>query len=308
MKLAARTAAVLAAGAALFTASPDARAGEVEISMRGEVTLNLTGFPPSKGSEAIVRFRVRTPGVVVGPGDIEEYEIVPESWSVRMVGVGESSVDGPDRLLVENGPTADSLVIPISTNVGTYVRARFDVDPSTFGSTDLEQQAGVHPSIPFASFGGILGNGVLIDYSFHTLVISEPSAGVHFCEPAPPNLSGYPTYLSGSFTGPASGLHLDATNGPPDQFGFVVVGPAAVDPGVPLGRGELCIASVGPVGLGRYSAGALSSLGQFNFNGQFVNQSGTSTTGFGFDVPPFLPYVGAPPELEVPRLPGQHGR
>jgi len=292
---------LFAARACLFVASlalsSVALAGEVEISLRGEVELNLTSGVPSKGSAVEVRLRVETPGFST-PGGVARYQVVPASLSVHLEGVGATQLVGPTLVEVHDAPTSDRVVLPSAQVVGAAeATADLRLDPATWGTPDLTLLEGTYTSAIASSVGNLVDPSTFIEFSFHTLEISAPSAGTTICEPAEPNSTGYPTHLTGAFTAPGGGLHVDADDGPPGQVAIVVVGPAAMDPGAPLGDGRLCIAPAGGVGLGRYSVGPLSSLGQFDAAGRLVNQSGTSSTGFGFDVPTELPYAGLPPIL-----------
>ena len=105
-----------------------------------------------------------------------------------------------------------------------------------------------------------------------------------FCDPGQPNSTGSAAVLAGTFTG--SALHLEATSGPNNQFGYVVVS-GSTSAGIPISQGLLCLGS--PIGRYNAAAGATkNSLGRFE-GGVFVNLSGTSTSGTGFDVPADLP-------------------
>ncbi|MEZ5974569.1 MAG: hypothetical protein R3E96_06925, partial [Planctomycetota bacterium] len=133
-----------------------------------------------------------------------------------------------------------------------------------------------------------------------TLVIefSPPGGTIQtFCDPAAANSTGVPTVLAGAFgSGVGSDLHLEATSGPPTQFGYFLVGSAAQDPGVAVGGGFLCLSQAAPNVLGRYNLTGtpLGSIGSFDAAGVLQNLTGTSTTGTGFDVPSNLPLPGSP--------------
>ena len=118
-----------------------------------------------------------------------------------------------------------------------------------------------------------------------------------FCDPANPNSTGLPTVLTGSFgSGVGSDLHLEASSGPPSQFGYFLVGTGVADPGIPVGSGELCLAVAAPNEFGRYnvSGGALNSIGLFDASGVLQNVVGTSTVNSGYDVPSTVPITGSP--------------
>ncbi|MCB9908356.1 MAG: hypothetical protein H6830_11610 [Planctomycetes bacterium] len=123
------------------------------------------------------------------------------------------------------------------------------------------------------------------------------SAGTPFCDPMDPNSTGVPTVMTASFgSGTGSGLHLEALDGPPGQFGYFLVGNAASDPGIVVSQGRLCLAIDGGNALGRYNLGLGegNSLGIFDAAGVLQNLLGTSATGSGFDVPASLPLAGSP--------------
>ncbi|MEZ6005961.1 MAG: hypothetical protein R3F33_17490 [Planctomycetota bacterium] len=115
-----------------------------------------------------------------------------------------------------------------------------------------------------------------------------------WCDPMDANSTGFPTVLAGSWTAPGgSNLHLRASSGPPDQFGYFLVGNEHSLQGVPISQGRLCLGTGAGAILSRYNVvgTVMDSLGQFDATGTFVNLSGTSSTGTGFDVPMALPYL-----------------
>lgn len=114
------------------------------------------------------------------------------------------------------------------------------------------------------------------------------------CEPAALNSAGTAVELTAVPTALGAGYRLEATGGPIlFSPGFFVMSETLQQP-VQIGQGSLCLA--GPIG--RYNpvnGTAGNSLGIFDSNGVFANVAGTSTTGFGFDLPEDLP----------PAIPGQ---
>ena len=118
-----------------------------------------------------------------------------------------------------------------------------------------------------------------------------------FCSPADPNSTGLPTELIGGLGfGVGSGLHLEARQGPPGQFGYFLVGTGFSEPGIALGSGHLCLATTSPNAIGRYNiaGGPLNSIGVFDAMGRLQNAAGTSTSGTGFDVPSLVPIPSNP--------------
>lgn len=120
------------------------------------------------------------------------------------------------------------------------------------------------------------------------------------CAPASPNASGLSTTLYPSYFAPtpnASGLHLEATHGAPGQFGLFMVSSGASSR-TPLHNGILCldipICRYSPQVAQHQSNPRLNSVGQFDASGHvFVNLSGTSVSGTGFDVPNPIPCTPA---------------
>lgn len=113
-----------------------------------------------------------------------------------------------------------------------------------------------------------------------------------FCDPMEVNSTGLATALTvtADLNSP-TGLNLMVSQGPPNQFGFFVTGRSIQSPGVPLGNGRLCLGGSPYPVIYRYSlqGTTMNSVGRFDPNGNLVNLSGTSSTGFGFDVPYDLP-------------------
>ena len=133
-----------------------------------------------------------------------------------------------------------------------------------------------------------------------TLTIEyTPPAGTlaTFCDPADNNSTGLPTVLTATLgSGTGSGVHLEASQGPPGQFGYVLVGTKSTEVGLAIGSGHLCLESASPQQIGRYNVGggALDSIGVFDGAGVLQNLVGTSTVGTGFDVPNTIPFASSP--------------
>ncbi|MDF1836939.1 MAG: hypothetical protein P1V35_03640 [Planctomycetota bacterium] len=113
------------------------------------------------------------------------------------------------------------------------------------------------------------------------------------CTPLP-NSTGVPTLLTGAMgSGVGSDLHLEASQGPPGEFGFFLVGTGLDTPGLFIGSGVLCLSVTGTNLISRYTGPAANqiSIGIFDGGGVFQNISGTATSsgGSGFDVPTALP-------------------
>ncbi len=113
------------------------------------------------------------------------------------------------------------------------------------------------------------------------------------CTPLP-NSTGVPTLLTGSMgSGIGSDLHLEATQGPPGEFGFFLIGTGLDSPGMFIGSGVLCLSVTGTNMISRYTGPLASqvSIGIFDGAGVMQNLAGTATSsgGSGYDVPTPIP-------------------
>ncbi|MCP5020768.1 MAG: hypothetical protein GY930_03235 [bacterium] len=114
--------------------------------------------------------------------------------------------------------------------------------------------------------------------------------GTPFCNPATNNSTGAPAVLTGSTnSGVGSGAHLEITGGVPGQLAYLLVGTQATS-GIVVSNGQFCLVG-GSAQFFRYNVAGtdMNSIGGFNGSGVMINAVGTSTTGFGFDVPNTVP-------------------
>jgi len=84
---------------------------------------------------------------------------------------------------------------------------------------------------------------------------------------------------------------LEVSGGPPNEFGYFVVGNEATPP-VAISNGLLCLTGTATSHVYRFNVGFGSewySVGQFDAAGVMQNLGGTSTTGTGYDVPTTIP-------------------
>ncbi len=185
-----------------------------------------------------------------------------------MTTCGNTGLDTQDQVAVDgaNSPLA----------VGCYF----------FGGYLNTNGCGGPQNNPFSSF-----NTTLFADAGECDVIPGGDLGTPFCDPAGVNSSGNAATISASMgAGAGTGVRLDVTGGPTlpaSGFGFFVVADS-IGAALPVNQGFLCLGQP----QGRYNpgaGGARNSLGQFDANGDFENLAGTSTTGFGFDVPTALP-------------------
>ncbi|MDF1836909.1 MAG: hypothetical protein P1V35_03490 [Planctomycetota bacterium] len=112
-----------------------------------------------------------------------------------------------------------------------------------------------------------------------------------FCDPGNANSTGSSAVLAGTTgTGIGSGLHLEVTSGVPGQLAYMLVGNEATA-GIAVSNGQFCLVGTSTAQFFRYNVAGtdMNSIGGFDASGTMINASGTSTTGFGFDVPTTIP-------------------
>ncbi|MCS5563898.1 MAG: hypothetical protein NZ728_06585, partial [Oleiphilaceae bacterium] len=121
-----------------------------------------------------------------------------------------------------------------------------------------------------------------------TIAGAGPGGPTLFCSPANVHSGGGSATLAiSSVSGPGL-YHLEAIDGPIDQFGYFLVSAGSMDPGVSVSQGELCLTAP----IGRYSpaaGGSLNSIGRFDTAGVLLSLAGNSSVGSGYDVPAALP-------------------
>ncbi len=117
------------------------------------------------------------------------------------------------------------------------------------------------------------------------------SVGTPFCDPASSNSSGGPAILAGSNgTGVGTDVHLEITGGVPGQLAYLLVGNEATS-GITVSNGLFCLVGTPTAQFFRYNVAGtdMDSIGGFDATGTMINSFGTSTTGFGFDIPNTIP-------------------
>ncbi len=290
----------IAAFAALALLAPQTLANEVRVTMTGVVDSNNWTAAPydtvAVGSSVSMSFNVTTPGNPSSPGELY-YNFDHTTWELEF----------------ENTP---SLRMPSSYNdlmtlndwSGTYTLTSYGSMPieqnftcsfgwtlpsTTFGSIDLEQEAGIHDASGSTGTWVVFGPNGDILMDLQSIRIDPPFTGTAFCDPMNSNSTGVPTQLSAHRQiGVASGLHLEGSDGPAGKFGYILVGSAFSNPGLPISDGRLCLSG----SLGRYNVNGtdMNSVGIFDAYGTFQNLANTSVLGSGFDVPTTLPLVANP--------------
>lgn len=119
------------------------------------------------------------------------------------------------------------------------------------------------------------------------------NAVVGYCDPANVNSTGLSAQLTYSYAPAPWNTHysLDVLNGPPNEFGYFLVGSATAPP-VAVSNGLLCLAGSGGNVIGRYNVltpgSDLNGVGQFNAVGNFRVSSPL------WSIPNTLPLAGQP--------------
>jgi hypothetical protein len=216
----------------------------------------------------------------LAPGDyrVTTYAIDPafggDDTQVTVVG----SADAP-QTVVGPWPGAHGLGVTFTQHV-----------VSTTGTIEVElQQVGANTD------PRIVCNG----FQLEQLVAPPPMIQV-LCDPASDHFQGTYAKMDGSGfgSGLGSGLHVDVSDGPTGEFGFLLVSPDGSQ-SLSIFNGVLCLGSP----QGRYNPTVatnqglpqLNSIGQFDASGVLQNLVGTATStgGSGFDVPNELPFAPA---------------
>jgi hypothetical protein len=226
------------------------------------------------------------PGLFIINGDKDNFSTCVADGATIQVDILFSDALGDTDLFLWDAADIDcggGYIFPI-TNLGYGYSVTDNETVSWTNTTGADVNVVIEVNIDFG------------DCNSYDLVVSGSgcgpvSAGTPFCDPADVNSTGGPTVLTGMFgSGVGSGLHLEMTNGPAGQLAYMLVGNQATA-GFPLSNGHLCLVGAPGASFYRYNlAGtASSSIGGFNPAGVWINAAGTSTTGFGFDVPSTIP-------------------
>jgi hypothetical protein len=144
----------------------------------------------------------------------------------------------------------------------------------------------------------LVGDGVL---TVTNLAGPCPSSSITVtCDPASQHFLGnYAKMGNSSFgSGIGSGLHVEVTDGPAGEFGFILVS-ADSNSSLAIFNGVLCLGSpqgrYNPLVATNQGDPTLNSIGQFDAAGvlQSLFGNAASTGGSGFDVPANLPFSPA---------------
>ncbi|MCA9001619.1 MAG: hypothetical protein KDB61_06835 [Planctomycetes bacterium] len=134
-----------------------------------------------------------------------------------------------------------------------------------------------------------IAQGLVQDTNFNG--IPDPCESIPICTPLP-NSTSQTTLLTAQFTGsPGTGVHVEITQGPPNQVGILLIGTGLSTTGTLIGSGRLCL-DITPGNLfSRYNTfnTPMNSVGIFNNAGVMQNLAGTSTVTTGFDIPWTIP-------------------
>lgn len=222
----------------------------------------------------------------------------PYSWSVQVNMNGSTLMVTPDinGAAVTQGPNS----FPIVFDTWVELRAEIDLDADNCRIYYDNQLLGEYIwsiGVSTAGIAQIASIDLFPANSVTTAVLYDDFsvvAGVGggpglYCNPANSNSSGGPATLgNSSFSGPGV-FHLEASGGPTGEFGYFLVSATAVDPGITVSAGQLCLGAP----IGRYTilsvGSGMNSIGQFDATGVFQALGGNSSVGSGFDLPAALP-------------------
>ncbi|MBL6719904.1 MAG: C-type lectin domain-containing protein [Planctomycetes bacterium] len=271
--------------------------------------LRLGSYPGTPGGPGVLAITIQAPVVDAATG--HAYLVIPKKldWYTAKAAAEALVFQGQAGHLATIGSQAERDFIISSLSFGrVWIGLEQDTSSSIYTEpagawgwvtgeifSYTSWRAGEPNDTPAGeNHGEMFADGTWNDAEFFSgtaeayLVEFEPGATL-FCTPASPGSVGTPVTLADS--GPGGGvLHLEATGGPPGEFGIFLVAAQSSAP-VTISAGDLCLAPP----LGRYAAAAgpgLNSIGQFDGGGRLANFAGTSSVGTGFDVPAVLP---APP-------------
>ena len=114
-----------------------------------------------------------------------------------------------------------------------------------------------------------------------------------FCDPALPNSTGTHTKLVRDVSPQSpTRIRLEAFDGPPQQFGYMLVGTDVAQSPLLLSEGWFCLGYTAGQEFGRYNVpqSPMNSIGVFDSEGVFQNLVGTNSVSSGFDLPLSLPF------------------
>ena len=241
-------------------------------TMTGVRVLNQTGVNNGIQNFSVVRFNGNTPPPVFSMTtnaftqlavglDLSANVTAPINISVAagdVIGIYGNTMPSPGGTSGSNSYAAENLTTVIGGHPVNLFRSGMQFHLGSAGATgmqDLWSEGGT--PITRIGFTYLVGNGM-----FET-----------FCSPANPNSTGLPTVLSGMMgSGVGSDLHLEANQGPPNQFGYFLMGTSLLDPGLPVGNGRLCVS--GQVGRFNLAGGTRNSLAPIQWLGSSAKQRG----------------------------------
>lgn len=277
---------------------------EMLITARGTVTGDQYTAGPyaaaQVGSAITASFRVPLSGSPVVPDRHVRFTVLPPTFAITIDGVVQPGApltpayfDVKDDLF-----GLDGLRYSNALDNGEFLEFELTGPPSMLASMNLSllRDRYVTEDPLYPQMMQITGSGGSLFLHLDEIVIGQEVTFATFCDPLP-NTTGLPCVLAGAWK-PYVGAeaHLSAQQGPPGTFGYFLVG-SSIDPvGAVISQGRLCLEIQAPASLGRYNWVQTdgNSLGVFDSQGVLQNAAGTSTTGWGFDVPTALPFAGVP--------------
>jgi hypothetical protein len=289
----------------------------------GSVWVTNAGSSGAGYGEAIKEYDTAGTFLAANPAVGSPFDVIDNAGDLLVADIDNDTVEryGYDGASLGTFSGASSLNFPeqiARTSSGNLLVAGFSTPSGIFefdGTTGVELSFIDTAALGYTGLRGVheLGNGNILFtngsgvhvYDAGLGTVSTVVGGVSgrfitelggggggitgfLCDPANAHSGGVPaTLASSSVSGPGV-LHLEATDGPPSEFGYFLVSLSAAEPGTPISNGNLCL--LAPIG--RYApaaGGALNSIGQFDGAGVLQNMAGTSSVGSGYDVMATLP-------------------
>ncbi len=208
-----------------------------------------------------------------------------------------NSITDDNLYSVDSTTAVETLVGPIGADIAYAQGMDFDWSTDTLYATLYTGGGtGLFASLSTTT-GGMLTSVVTdtlnaeMEIAVQVAAGSGPAVGTTFCDPNSINSTGSSAVLTGSWgTGVGSDLHLEITSGPAGQLAYFLVGNEATA-GTTVSNGQFCLIGTSTAQFYRYNVGGtdMNSIGGFDATGTMINSVGTSTTGFGFDVPSTIP-------------------
>lgn len=277
---------LLATAIAGLSLQAAAQADILEIQVTGTVIGNFINQAPlgtvSAGDSATITFQVDSNVFTDGaPGDTRGYEVIQSSFSLDFdtpvsLGLANPFPGGqtPYFTLVEGFPVSDGFFL--STSPFSPGGVPLDQTPyqlnhsigyigSTLSSLDILAAVGTYDFTGLTSFGlniwNISPDNVLLEMDFTQMTISVIGGPTVYCDTNPDNVADIGIDTTSCA---ASSINVTMTNGPANQFGYLLVGAGSQTLTNPPGaQADLCLTGA-PIGRYVLDLGMTDGSGMLN--------------------------------------------